>query len=159
MVMTRTVGGMATVGLVVVLAVGCASDGSTTGNGAAKPGAETQQVIALRSELVYTRTGGIMGLGERVVIQPDGGLEASGKVLGPHSGRLSTVQTAELAGLLQDWPALQVDGRTPQGAADYFVLSITYAGKTLKWTSVTPQVPDELTRLAQRIEELAKSVK
>ena len=147
------------IGLMMLLTAGCANNGGSTGGNASKPAPETQPVIALRSELVYTRTGGFMGTSERVVIQPDGGLDASGKFLGQHAGKLSAAQLAELVGLLRDWPMVQVDGQTPQGAADYFVLSITYAGKTLKWTSVTPGVPDELTRLARAIEEMAKSVK
>jgi hypothetical protein len=131
---------------------GCATHASAPGS---QP--TSQRSATLQTELVYTRAGGFVGTNDRVAIKPDGHLEASGRMLGQHAGQLDAPQLAELAELLKDWSKVEVQGRPPSGAADYFQLSITYAGKTVTWTSLTPGVPDELTRLASRVEELAKA--
>jgi len=145
--------------LLAGIGAGCARDAGreTAGPPASRPA--TTRAEGLRSELVYTRTGGFVGTSDRVAVQPDGRLDATGRMLGQHVGQLSAAQLAELAGLLQNWPRIEVRGQPPRGAADYFQLSITYAGKTVTWTSLTPDVPPALTRLSQRIEELARSVK
>ena len=112
----------------------------------------------LSGELVYTRSGGFVGTNDRVVIQPTGPLESSGRMLGQHSGTLSEAQLTQLVGLLANWSQVTVTGAPPPGAADYFTLSITYAGKTVTWTSLTPNVPAELTTLATTIEQFARSL-
>ncbi len=110
------------------------------------------------SELVYTRTGGFAGTSDRVSIKTDGSLESSGRMVGQHAGKLTEAQVRELAELLKDWPHIEITGKPPAGAADYFTLSIAYAGKTVTWTSLTPNVPESVKRLVTRIEELAKSL-
>jgi len=152
-------GGSLPVVLLVAMVAGCANSDSRETAGQPAPQPTSTRSQELRSELLYTRTGGFVGTSDRVSIQPAGHLEATGRMLGQHAGQLSAAQLAELAGLLDDWPQMEVRGQPPRGAADYFQLSITYAGKTVTWTSVTPDVPAELTRLSQRIEELARSVK
>jgi hypothetical protein len=143
--------------LALLLSIGCERDTPAPGPAskpATAPAASRQST--LQSELVYTRAGGFIGMDDRVWIQPDGKLRAKGKTAGERTGQLSAAQLSELTELLADWPKLEVTGKTPEGAADYFTLSVTYAGKTVSWTSLTPDVPAELKRLAHRIEELAR---
>ena len=148
----------------VFLSLSCAQEPPTTrptGTQPVKPLGSTQPASTqpgtqpagrLAGELIYTRKGGIVGTSDRAVFQPDGALESSGRLMGEHSGKLSAAQVGELAAALGDWSHV-AEPRAAPPASDVFTHSITYAGRTLTWTDVTPNIPPTLTKVARWIQD------
>ncbi len=108
----------------------------------------------LTSELVYTRAGGFVGTNDRIVIQPDGTLQSSGRLVGEHRRKLSASELEQLVAALREWPRWEVKGEPPP-ASDAFEYTLTYAGRTLRWNDASTNVPEALKRLTAQIQKLA----
>ncbi|MBX6355985.1 MAG: hypothetical protein IRZ05_09045 [Micromonosporaceae bacterium] len=91
------------------------------------------------------RTGGFIGVEQTLVVRPDGvwawgGADAGG---GPHSGRLTSAQRAELARLARS-PALAAEARRKQGpaqCADGYTYQLTVGSLTVSWVDCDPDTP------------------
>jgi hypothetical protein len=108
----------------------------------------SQSVIA-----VVHRTGGFVASDERISYYSDGAFDQV-RQDGPAKGK-------HTAGVLppDSWAALQrslsvVDGLTaleyppPPGAADYHLFELQRNGRTVKWTDLSPQLPDALSQIS-----------
>jgi hypothetical protein len=102
----------------------------------------------LRTELVYERSGGFTGTGERIVISRTGLLNVTGRSWFDTSRPLSSDEAVQLLNLLIGWDSLAVHPE-PNQCADVFQHAITYDGRTLTWTDCTQSVPEELRLLSE----------
>jgi hypothetical protein len=138
-------------GLVLVILMACSQNqaGGPTSRTGTADSAATQTTPAgqtgLRSEIVFTRTGGFVGTNDRIAIQPDGTFQTSGRMLGARSGKVSPAQLAALADALRTWPL--TPGQPPGVAADAFQFTVTYAGQTVSWSEAATNVPEALRAL------------
>jgi len=101
----------------------------------------------------YTRTGGLAGTNDRLIISPDGTAVATGPLWGNRSGRLTPEKIAAVAAALKGWDSVR--GRYPAvpGVTDPFELSLTYGDKTVRATDVS-DVPETFQRAQTLLDQL-----
>lgn len=128
---------------VLLISAGCSTDSPGPGN---PPGAP--QVL-----VQYTRTGGIAGFDDRLVIFDNGQAVYSRRNL---TGEflLPAGELGELRRLLDDagFPSLESTYPAPSPGADYFSYTITYGNRTV--CTETGGVPDVLVAVIGRLDAI-----
>lgn len=134
------------VALLLLAVCGCARpSGPDAGSGSAVPsgpasagpsrtGAAPTNVPALEGPITLVRTGGLAGVRQSVVVQPDGSWRRTERV-GGTSGRMTGAQLAQLRQLAGD-PRLAAEaGRTatPTRCADAFGAALTVYRRTVRY--------------------------
>lgn len=147
--------------LALLALAGCAAP-ATDGPGTPAPGTVRPSGVpsrtgtptgTLTAPVVVTRTGGIAGLRDTVVVDPDGRWRHTGRA-GSGTGRLAADRLAALAGLAAD-PRLPAEAghRQPLGrCADAVAYSVTAGGSTIRYSDCPadpgrPVVAPEIVRL------------
>lgn len=153
--------------LSAALLVGCA-DVAGTGSGGTEPGTAAPPdptgatpttgspaitPTGAGPTVTLVRSGGIAGVRDTVVVQPDGRWQRDQRT-GSDSGRLSAVELARLRGLAAD-PALAAEASRPspdlKNCADGFVLALTVGPRTVHWiecgSAGRPVVATDIARL------------
>lgn len=89
--------------------------------------------------LTFTRTGGFIGVDDKVVVQPDGVIVVQQRGSEPSSRALGDDEFAELQNQIHDADISSVAGDYQAAGADMFEYSIMVDGNTL--TADEPEVP------------------
>ena len=135
--------------IALLLTVGCAShraEQSTT--------AQSQAAFPI----LYHRTGGIAGTDDRVIIWPDGLVQVRGKILATGEGWLNQDKLAQLRTLAADFEAIEPPPPPKQPMPDAYIISLTYAGKTITSMDLAPNLPQAFSKLFAAIEAVAADV-
>jgi hypothetical protein len=128
--------------IIVMLAAGCGSD---------RP-SDTDPLV------IYQRAGGIAGVSERLVIDPDG----SGKlVVGEpdHDGQQFAIGESELERLRRGLAAADfaaIDSESGLGCADCFEYDITYADTTASFNEGA-EIPDSVRAVAGELGQIVEA--
>lgn len=134
--------------LLVILLGACATrveDTGVPGTGTPTPLTSSASAGPLPGPVTVVRTGGIAGVRDTVVVQPDGSWRrtaTTGRGAGG-TGRLAAADLAELRALAAD-PRLAVEaGRTavPVECADAFVYSVQVGGTTVPYVDCAQADP------------------
>jgi len=104
--------------------------------------------------ILYHRTGGIAATDDRVVIWPDGVIQVVGRQLVPVNRQLAAERFARLYSLLSGFENLK-DKYLTAGVADAYTITITYGGKTIEATDLSPDLPDQFRQVFAEIETIA----
>jgi len=104
--------------------------------------------------ILYHRTGGIAATDDRVVIWPDGVVQVEGRVLVPANTRFATERFNKLHALLSGWPKLK-DQYLAEGVADAYTITITYGGKSVEASDLSPDLPQRFRDVFGEIETIA----
>ena len=104
--------------------------------------------------ILYHRTGGIAATDDRVVIWPDGVIQVQGRQLVPANRQLAEGRFARLHSLLSGWDRLK-DQYLTVGVADAYTITITYGGKTIEATDLSPDLPEQFRQIFGEIETIA----
>ena len=131
--------------VVALLAAGC---GDSDGDGGGRPGSgET---------VTYSRTGGLAGTSEKLMIRPDGTAKLEVGYQDPATTEF-TVPAAELAKLQDALAGFgDIDGAgTQTGCADCYLYSLTVGDHTIEADDTN--FPESLTEAREILEELKHS--
>ena len=110
----------------------------------------------LCTDLTYDRGGGFTGLSETVTIQPDRAFHVTGGFSDYRAGTISVEQLQELKELLADWCSIREPGEA-EPCTEALQYQIEYQGRALSWHSCTPNVSEQLRRIADLVEEVVRS--
>jgi hypothetical protein len=136
--------------LALLVLAGCASPGGATGStpdgstpGGSTPGGSSGG-SAPGAPVTLRRAGGLAGVRDTLVVQPDGRWRRTGRTAAADTGQLTEPERAQLRRLAAD-PRLAAEAaRTPPPTAcrDAFSYSVTVAGRTVEWVDC-PADPDQ----------------
>jgi hypothetical protein len=104
--------------------------------------------------ILYHRTGGIAATDDRVVIWPDGVIQVVGRQLVTVNRQLPTDRFAHLRALMAGWKNLK-DQYLSSSVADAYTITITYGGKTIEATDLSPELPNQFRQVFGEIETIA----
>lgn len=103
---------------------------------------------SLASDLVFDQSGGFAGVDNELSISAAGRLVRKGGLTGQVNRNLFANEMDQLRALLDGWDAINFNA-PPNGCADVFSHSITYAGRTASWDDCTESVPPQLLALEE----------
>jgi hypothetical protein len=136
--------------LLIVGLVSCGSDPS----GPERPAAP----VAPLKPVSYHRSGGLMGTSDHIRISSTGTVQVTGRVFGESNTLLTEFQMMQLARLFEGWEKLDAEYPAERGAADDFVTEIRYGDKSVAASDAARDVPEQFTRVKQRLEALVRNL-
>jgi hypothetical protein len=136
------------------LLCGCAHSAATAGMKSPNSSATATTAPSKIFPILYHRTGGIAATDDRVVIWPDGVIQVVGRQLVPVNRQLRDERLAHLRSLMDGWDKLK-DRYLSSGVADAYTITITYGGKTIEATDLSPELPNQFRQIFGEIETIA----
>jgi hypothetical protein len=130
--------------------VGCGDSAETT---------DDEPVLTNGALVVYSRTGGVAGLDERLRIEPDGTATISyGEPVNTEKPFEISAPELERLRTLLDSADFDATPENPEqtGCADCFVYTVEYGGKTVTYDDVTEPAPS-IAELVAALGEIAES--
>jgi hypothetical protein len=103
--------------------------------------------------ILYHRTGGIAGTDDRIVIWPDRVVQVNGKILPSATARLTKDRFKNLLTMFRGWRSLNDEYEAD--AADAYVITISYAGKSVRAMDLAPDLPEQFRGIFTEIEAIA----
>ncbi len=131
--------------------------GAARGDAASPSASPTPTPVPLLLE--YHRTGGFVGVDDRVLVTPTGVLTVTDRQGSRAKGQLTLEELGALQDLLAGWNELSASKRPTGAAADAYVWEIQFKGRTVRVAESDGGVPPAFERVRVRVEELAQRVR
>lgn len=103
--------------------------------------------------ILYHRTGGIAGTDDRVVIWPDGMVQANGKLIPATTAHLPRQRLDHLIAMFRGWSHLK--NEYPADSPDAYQITISYGEKSVAAMDLAPDLPEQFRKIYTEIEAIA----
>jgi hypothetical protein len=146
--------------LALILGGGCAGTPSSASH-PAPPSPATTQASAPSSapqSISYFRSGGIVGRGLGIVIDPRGHYQVLGGPANLVEGQLSSAEQAELRSLFEGWDQMSDNYPAPETVADVYQREIRYGPKSVTASDAAVNLPPRVRQVSQWLEALIARV-